>query len=81
MPAHRIVNAVKKRQSARIVAGSHLGAVPSARPQKLGEKPPQSDLEARKQYVRQYIEYTALSERPLSGRDRVSQGWKRSGCP
>ena len=60
--AHRIVNAVKKRQSARIVAGSHLGAAPSARPQKGGvfEKPPQSDLEARKQYVRQYIEYTAL---------------------
>jgi hypothetical protein len=60
--AHEIVEAAKKHQSARIVAGSHLGAAPSTRPQKglFFENPPQSDLEARKQYVRQYIEYTAL---------------------
>jgi len=67
---HEIVEATGNHQSARFIAGSHVGEAPTTkaddaeerRRQQGGEPSLQSgrDLEARKQYVRLYIEYTAL---------------------
>ena len=66
---HEIVEATKKHRSARFIAGSHVGEAPTSkadsaeerRRQQWGEPSLQRsrDLEARKQYVRLYIEYTA----------------------
>jgi len=81
--AHRIVNAVKKRQSARIVAGSHLGAAPSARPQKGGSlRSPGRAIWRRASNMCVNISSTpccTVRTTSIWTRSRISRSWKRSG--
>lgn len=60
---HEVAEAATKHQSARLIGSCHVGDAPSKerRRRTYGQPSVQCsrDLEARKQYVRLYIEYTA----------------------
>jgi hypothetical protein len=82
--AHEIVEAAKKHQSARMVAGSHLGADPSIRPRKgCSLRIPRRPICRRASSMCVNISSTrrcTVRTTSISTRSRISRSWKHSMC-